>query len=100
MLALSLYFLVVQAPLYAWLASVSAICSTRGRIAVGGRVKKTLFFYLHLVCSIPGFVLLSYLTFVAVSSWMFTLVSVLYVLAFVMGIPSWFLGVKKIVRSA
>lgn len=96
MLAAAFYFLYVQMPKSAWACSLFAVCATQWRIAVGGRVQRTMAFRLHLACSIPGFLCLTYLAFIATPSWLFIATSILYALTFVTGIPLWFEGIRKI----
>ena len=96
MLVIAFYFLYIQAPLYAWIATIGAVCSTKGRIAVGGRVKRTVVVFAHLAFSISGFLCLTYLafgTFETTPVRLLAFTTMLYALAFCTGLPAWFEGV-------
>ena len=87
-------FLYLQHPLYALGSSLTATVLTKGRIMLGGRVKRTPIFKLHLSLAIPSFLFLAYAAFFPVAPRAMTLLLFLYALTFITGIPPWLEGIR------
>lgn len=99
LLGLAFYFIFVSLPLYAWVCTIVAVCGTQARIRIGGRVERTPVLRLHLIFSILGFILLSYLAFFDTATLVILFALVFYALAFLTGLPLWIEGIRKIIRE-